>query len=82
MLSRNNIFITKKCKPLKETKLQHFKACISHIRMWDMLPLKHIITLLRITMSAICKSTLLNAIGVSERDFYPTWQKVSFIAQY
>lgn len=47
-----------------------------------MLPLKRITILLRITMSVICKSTLWTAIGVSERDFYPTWQEVSFIAQY
>lgn len=33
-------------------------------------------------MSAICKSTLLTAIGISERYFYPAWQEVSFIAKY
>lgn len=38
--------------------------------------------LLRNTMSAICRSTLLTAICISERDFYPTWQEVSFIAKH
>lgn len=46
-----------------------------------MLPLKRITILLRITMSAVRKSTLSTAIGVSERDFYPTWEEASFIAQ-
>lgn len=47
-----------------------------------MLPLKCVTVLLRITTSAICKSTLLTVIGISERYFYPTWQEVSFIAKY